>query len=84
MSLTRCRHAIENLNKDLKVVQVLEVQMEITDRWIPVSPECHEAAQLLHMHKYRQVLDVLEGLIVAHVLELSEMNGSQTGRPSFI
>jgi hypothetical protein len=39
----------------------------------------HEAAKLLHMHKYQRALDVLEVLVVAHVFELGCMNHSQTG-----
>lgn len=76
---TRHRHAIKNHNKDLQVVQALEVQMEITERWTPMSPACHEAAQMLRMHKYQRALDVLEGLVVACVFELGKMNRSQTG-----
>jgi hypothetical protein len=81
---TRCRHAIENLDKDLKAVQALEVWMDITEHWMPASPECHKAAKLLHMRKYQRALDVLEGLVVARVFELSKMNSSQTGKTSSI
>lgn len=81
---TRQRHAIENLNKDLNAVQVLEVRMEITERWTPTSPACHEAAQLLHMRKYQRALDAVEGLVVARVFELSKMNRSQTGKFSHL
>jgi hypothetical protein len=79
---TRRRHALENLDKDLKTVQVLEVRMEIADRWAPGGPECHEAAKLLHMRKYQRAVDALEGLVVARMFELSKMNRSQTGKPS--
>ena len=81
---TRRQHAFENLNKNLKAVQALEVRMDITARWLPGGPEYHEAAKLLHMRKYQRALDVLEGLIFAHVFELSKMNRSQTGKPLFI
>jgi hypothetical protein len=81
---TRHRHAIENLDKDLKAMQALEVRMDITERWMPASPECHEAAKLLHMRKYQRALNVLEGLVVARVFELSKMNRSQTGKSSSI
>ena len=79
---TRRRHAIENRDKDLSAVQALEVRMGIIERWIPGSPEGNEAAKLLHMRKYQRALDVLEGLVVARVFELSKMNRSQTGKPS--
>jgi len=55
--------------------------MDITERWIPASPECHEAAKLLHMCKYQRAFNVLDGLVVACVFELSKMNHSQTGKP---
>jgi hypothetical protein len=71
---TRCQHAIENQDKDLATVQALEMRMSITERWICGSAESHEAARLLHMRKYQRALDVLEGLVVAHVFELSKMN----------
>jgi len=76
---TRRRHAIENRDKDLATVQALELKAGIAEHWTRGSAECHEAAALLHMHKYQRVLDVLEGLVVAHVFELSKMNRSQTG-----
>lgn len=76
---TRRRHAIENQNRDLLTVQALELKLELTARWIPGDMQCHETAKLLHMRKYQRALDVLEGLVVAHVFELSKMNCSQTG-----
>ena len=79
---TRRRHAIENRDKNLQAVQALEMRMEITQRWLPGSTECHDAAKLLHMRKYQQALDTLEGLVVARVFELSKMNRSQTGELS--
>jgi hypothetical protein len=54
--------------------------MDVTEHWAPGSPECHEAAKLLHMCKYQRALDVLEGLVVARVFELSKMNHSQSGK----
>jgi len=81
---TRRRHAIENRDKDLIAVQALEVRMDIIKRWVSGGPECNEAAKLLHMCKYQRALDVLEGLVVARVFELSKMTRSQTGQPSLI
>jgi hypothetical protein len=77
---TRRRHAFENHDKHLKAVQSLEVRMGIVVRWIAGSAECRDAAKLLHMRKYQRALDVLEGLVVARVFELSKMNRSQTGK----
>jgi hypothetical protein len=39
----------ENQDKDLKAVQGLEVWMDVMECWAHGSPECHEAAKLLHM-----------------------------------
>ena len=55
---TRHRHAIENCDKNLAMVQALELRMGIVECWMLDSPECHEAAKLLHMHKYQRALDV--------------------------
>jgi hypothetical protein len=80
---TRRRHVIENHDKNLKAVQALEMRMEITLRWVAGSAECRDAAKLLHMRKYQRTLDVLEGLVVARIFELSKMNRSQTGKVYF-
>jgi hypothetical protein len=56
--------------------------MDVSERWTPRSPECQEAAKLLHMRKYQRALDVLEGLVVACVFELSKMNRSQSSKSS--
>lgn len=77
---TRHQDAIENRNKDLLAVQALELKMEITNRWILGDALCHETVQLLYMHKYQRALNVLEGLVVAWVFELSKLNRSQTGQ----
>src|ERR1700683_60014 len=55
-SETRCRHAIENQDKDLATVQALELKVGIAKCWTGGSAECHEAATLLHMHKYQRAL----------------------------
>jgi hypothetical protein len=80
VSETHHCHAIENQDKDLKAVQGLEVWMDVTEHWEPRSPECHKAAKLLHMCKYQRALNVLEGLVVACVFELSKMNFSWSGK----
>jgi hypothetical protein len=75
---------MENRDKNLAAVQALEVQMDLSVCWVNGSPECLEAAKLLYMRKYQRALDVLEGLVVARVFELTKMNRSQTGKPPFI
>jgi len=76
---TTRRHAIENHERDLRAVQALELKLEITRRWIPEDTEWQDAAKLVAMRKYQRALDVLEGLIVARMFELTKMNQSQTG-----
>lgn len=76
---TARRHAIEDRDKDLKAVQVLEGKLGIQDRWVAGSPEWEEAGRLVAMRKYQRALDSLESLVVARLFELSKMNRSQTG-----
>jgi hypothetical protein len=80
---TARRHAIENHDRDLRAVQALELKLEITQRWTPGNGEWQEAARLVAMCKYQRALDVLEGLIVARMFELTKMNRSQTGKFHF-
>ena len=76
---TARRHVIETHDRDLRAVQALEMKLEITRRWTPEDAEWREAGRLVAMRKYQRALDVLEGLIVARMFELTKMNQSQTG-----
>ncbi|KAF8518833.1 hypothetical protein BU17DRAFT_48296 [Hysterangium stoloniferum] len=76
---TKRRHALENWDKDLVVVQELEVKLSVQVRWIPDHPEWKAAALLVGKCRYQQCLDELEGLIVSRMFELTKMNMSQTG-----
>ncbi|KAG1857938.1 hypothetical protein C8R48DRAFT_748846 [Suillus tomentosus] len=58
---TARRHAIENYDKDLKVVQELEVKLGITRRWVPDDLEWRDAGRLLANRKLQHALDNLEG-----------------------
>jgi hypothetical protein len=60
-------------------VQVLELKLDITQRWEPEGEEWQRTGRLVAMRKYQRALDVLEGLIVARMFELTKMNRSQTG-----
>ncbi|KAF8518165.1 hypothetical protein BU17DRAFT_91300 [Hysterangium stoloniferum] len=71
-------HALENWDKDLVVVQELEVKLSFQVRWIPDHPEWKAAALLVGKRHYQQCLDELEGLIVSRMFELTKMNMSQT------
>ncbi|KAG1905546.1 uncharacterized protein F5891DRAFT_976459 [Suillus fuscotomentosus] len=76
---TAWRHTIENYDKDLKVVQELEVKLGITRRWVPDDPEWRDAGCLVANRKLQRALDNLEGLVVARIFELSKMNRAGTG-----
>ncbi|KAI6028091.1 hypothetical protein EDC04DRAFT_2869158 [Pisolithus marmoratus] len=76
---TMCCHAMENFEKDLKVVQDLEVKLSITKHWVPEDEEWQTAGHLVANRKYQRCLDQLESLIVAWIFELSKMNQVGTG-----
>ncbi|KAI6011801.1 hypothetical protein BKA83DRAFT_4466713 [Pisolithus microcarpus] len=73
------RHAQENYEKDLKVVQELEGRLGITCRWVPEDGEWQAAARLVANRKYQRALDNVEHLVVSRIFELSKMNQSGTG-----
>lgn len=76
---TARRHIIENYEKDLKAVQVLEAKMNIEVRWTPYSTEWQDAGRLVAMRKYQRALDQLDGMVVARISEFAKMNRAGTG-----
>jgi hypothetical protein len=76
---TARRHALELQKRDLLAVQQLENKLNIAQRWEPGSFEWQAAAEKVLMRTYQRCIDVLEGLIVARMFELTKMNRSQTG-----
>lgn len=76
---TTRRHAIENHEKDLKVVQELETKLGVTRRWVPEDQEWKDAGRLVANRKFQRALDHLEGLVVTRIFELSKMNRAGTG-----
>jgi hypothetical protein len=76
---TARRHTRETHDKNLRVVQQMEMKMGIVIRWAPDSLEWKAAAEKVTMRRYQRCLDSLEGLIVARMFELTKMNMSQTG-----
>ena len=73
------RHAIEERDKNLEVVQELERKLGVTQRWHPGLPQWHSTASLIARREYQRCLDNLEGLVVARLFELTKINQSQTG-----
>ncbi|KAG1765824.1 hypothetical protein EV702DRAFT_1182405 [Suillus placidus] len=76
---TTKRHALENFEKDLGVVQELEQKLGILHCWTPEDADWQNAGRLVANRKYQHSLDQLEGLIVAQIFELTKMNRSSTG-----
>ncbi|KAF7976958.1 hypothetical protein HWV62_5018 [Athelia sp. TMB] len=76
---TRRRHAIENCEKARSLVQALETQLGIVERWAVGSPEFKDAERKVAMRQYQRALDHLEGLVVGRIFELNDMNRSQMG-----
>lgn len=74
----RC-HAQEKVGKKLEIVQSLELQLGIEERWASDGLEWQETARLVVMRKYQRALDHLEGLIVVRMFEMTKMNRAQTG-----
>jgi hypothetical protein len=80
MSLeTAHRHALENNTKHLQAAQMLEMKMNIRERWRPGGLEWQAAVEKVVMWCYQHCIDILEGLVVAWMFELTKMNMSQTG-----
>jgi hypothetical protein len=78
---TAHRHAIESNKHDLAAIQVFEYKLNIAQRWTVNSMEWQQAAKKVFMRTYQHCIDALEGLVVARMFELTEMNMSQTGKP---
>ena len=71
---------MEKHETNLRIVQELEGKLGIHVRWTPDDPDWQAVAKLVTEREYRRSLDHLEGLVVAHLFELSKMNRAGTGR----
>jgi len=76
---TAHRYALKNNDKTLNAVQTLELKLNIIQHWEPEGEDWQQTGRLVAMRKYQRALDVLEGLIVAWMFELTKMNRYQTG-----
>ncbi|KAG1894669.1 uncharacterized protein F5891DRAFT_1130867 [Suillus fuscotomentosus] len=74
----RC-HILEDYERNLKLVQVLECRLGIIARWVPEDGEWQRAGRLVADRKYQRALDRLEGLVVARIFELANMKRAGTG-----
>ncbi|KAG2106846.1 hypothetical protein BD769DRAFT_1630675 [Suillus cothurnatus] len=74
------QHTLEDYGRNLKVVQALELKLEIKKRWTPEDTQWQKVGRLVANRKYQHALDCLEGLIVAHIFELMKMNWAGTAQ----
>ncbi|KAI6033764.1 hypothetical protein BKA83DRAFT_4486842 [Pisolithus microcarpus] len=76
---TMCCHALENFEKDLKIVQDIEIKLSVMKHWVPEDEEWQTAGCLVANHKYQHCLDQLESHVIAQIFELSKMNQAGMG-----
>jgi len=58
----------------------LEGKLDIGKHWEPAGDEWKYWDNHLSQHNYYRAIDVLEGLVVSHLFELTKMNQSETGK----
>jgi hypothetical protein len=74
------RHAVEDYDRNLKLVQALECKLGVSTRWVPQDTDWQKVGRLVANRKYQRALDRLEGLVVARIFELMKMNRAGTGK----
>ncbi|KAG2072025.1 hypothetical protein BDR04DRAFT_1191770, partial [Suillus decipiens] len=72
-------HALEDYERNLRLVQALEHNLRIINHWVPEDGEWQKAGRLMANRKYQCALDHLEGLVIARIFELAKMNRAGTG-----
>ncbi|KAF8166947.1 hypothetical protein K438DRAFT_2064966 [Mycena galopus ATCC 62051] len=60
----------------VETVQTTEHRLSIEVRWTTEDPEWIQAAELVTMRRYRRAINMLEGLVVKRILELTKVNQS--------
>ncbi|KAJ6479843.1 hypothetical protein C8R45DRAFT_1054447 [Mycena sanguinolenta] len=73
------RHAIEQRNCDLELVQALEVKLGIARQWTSASHEWVSAWASVKDFKYQEALDEIERIIVERLFKMTKINQSGTG-----
>lgn len=66
---TARRHALEDRDKTLSVVQDLERKLQIAARWTAASPQWAATAEMVAKRGYRCCVDNLEGLVVSRMFK---------------
>ncbi|KAF8816868.1 hypothetical protein BYT27DRAFT_7019291, partial [Phlegmacium glaucopus] len=62
--------------KDLQIIQDLEVKLGIDRRWLLEDLHWEASAVMVGKHRYQCCLDKLKGLVVSRMFELTKMNMS--------
>ncbi|KAJ7795433.1 hypothetical protein B0H14DRAFT_3093581 [Mycena olivaceomarginata] len=73
------RHAIEQRNRDIELVEDLEQKLGVETRWTSDSPQWTATDAALKKHKYLDALDEIEQIILARLFEMTKVHQSGTG-----
>ncbi|KAJ7810225.1 hypothetical protein B0H14DRAFT_3090839 [Mycena olivaceomarginata] len=73
------RHAIEQRNRDIELVEDLEQKLGVETRWTSDSPQWTATDAALKKHKYLDALDEIEQIILARLFEMIKVHQSGTG-----
>ncbi|KAI0346613.1 hypothetical protein BDW22DRAFT_1462444 [Trametopsis cervina] len=73
------RHAKEQYERVSLEICALEVEMGLTVRWTPATPQYMDALKYIKERKYRRALNKLQKLVTQRLFELHKLNVAQTG-----
>ncbi|KAJ7606265.1 hypothetical protein FB45DRAFT_1041458 [Roridomyces roridus] len=73
------RHAEERMDRAAAVLEGLELELGVLERWKEDDPRFVEAQKQAREFRYQQALDRLELLVVERLFELTKVNQSGTG-----
>ncbi|KAJ7846839.1 hypothetical protein B0H14DRAFT_3086242 [Mycena olivaceomarginata] len=73
------RHAIEQRNRDIELVEDLEQKLGVETQWTSDSPQWTATDAALKKHKYLDALDEIEQIILARLFEMTKVHQSGTG-----
>ncbi|KAJ6571906.1 hypothetical protein B0H19DRAFT_1255832 [Mycena capillaripes] len=76
---TQRQHVLEQQSRMLDAMQDLKLRLGVGAQWVEGDNNWVAAATLVCRHRYQRALDNLEGLIIAHIFELSKCHMSGTG-----
>ncbi|KAE9387295.1 hypothetical protein BT96DRAFT_948478 [Gymnopus androsaceus JB14] len=75
----RCWNEMENERKLIADCQVLKWKLEIKDQWVNGSDKWCSVKKMVKEATYQKALDKLEGLLVARMFEMTQLNVAGTG-----